>query len=332
MKVFDLIQSRQKNWQELEQHCSALEGVFRRPLHASAVARFAALYRAACADLALADSYQLPPGTVNYLHQLIGRAHNQLYRARAFAARAWHGELFFAVPRRLYRDGAFHLALAIFWGVFLLSGAMAYFSPEFADEVLGKDAMMGLEDMYSKPVSGRGDGATGAMAAGFYAFHNPSIGLRCFAFGLVFGIGGLFALVFNASILGAAFGFMARGPHADNFFHFVTAHGPFELTAIALAAGAGMRLGFSLVDTGGYTRAAALRRAAVEAMPSAYTAVLLFLMAAAIEGFLSPSAAPYWVKAAAAIGSCVLLGFYFIGLGRTQRRRGEQARGYIRSG
>ncbi|MDZ7617461.1 MAG: stage II sporulation protein M [Patescibacteria group bacterium] len=251
MKVIELIRTRQKNWQELEQQCSALERTFRRPANASTVARFAALYRAACADLALADSYQLPPGTVNYLHQLVGRAHNQLYRARAFAMHAWYGELFSEVPRRLYRDGAFRLALAIFWGIFLLSGAMAYFSPEFADQVLGKDAMMGLEEMYSEPVAGRGDGATGAMATGFYSFHNPSIGLRCFAFGLAFGIGGLFALSFNASILGAAFGFMARSPHAENFFHFVTAHGPFELTAIVLAAAAGMRLGVSLVDTGG---------------------------------------------------------------------------------
>lgn len=316
MKVSDLIRSRQKHWRELEQRCSALERAAGRRVRAEAGTRFAALYRAACADLALADAYHLPPATVQYLHQLVGRAHNQLYRARAFAVRAWYDELFVRVPRRLYRDRSFRLALAIFWGVFLLSGALAFSSPDYAEQVLGKDAMMGLEDMYSEPTAGRGDGATGVFATGFYAFHNPSIGLRCFAFGLVFGIAGLFALVFNASLLGAAFGHMAQSPHAENFFHFVTAHGPFELTAIALAAAAGMRLGFALVDTGGYTRAAALRRAVPEAMPSASAAVLLFLLAALIEGFLSPSAAPYAVKLAVAVGSCVILVLYFVGLGR----------------
>ena len=52
-------------------------------------------------------------------------------------------------------------------------------------------------------------------------------------------------------VLGAAFGHMGTVEQRDNFFQFVTAHGPFELTAIVLSAAAGMRLGFSLVDTHG---------------------------------------------------------------------------------
>ncbi len=316
MKVSDLIRSRQMHWRELEQRCSALERAAGRRVRAEAGTRFAALYRAACADLALADAYHLPPATVQYLHQLVGRAHNQLYRARAFAVGKWYGELFVRVPRRLYLDRTFRLALAIFWGVFLLSGLLAYSSPDYAERALGKDAMMALDEMYSQPVAGRSDGVSGAFATGFYTFHNASIGLRCFAFGLVFGIGGLFPLVFNALFLGAAFGHMAQGPHAANFFHFVTAHGPFELTAIVLAAAAGMRLGFALIDTGGYTRAAALRRALPKVVPSASAAVLLFLLAALIEGFLSPSAAPYAAKLGVAAASCVILAFYIVALGR----------------
>ena len=62
--------------------------------------------------------------------------------------------------------------------------------------------------------------------------------------------------MFNAISLGAAFGYMARPdvPAGENFFHFVTAHGPFELTAIVLSAGAGLRLGLSWMMTGGLTR------------------------------------------------------------------------------
>lgn len=316
MKVSDLIESRQPNWRELQERSSALGRTSRRHVPAKAATRFAALYRAACADLALADAYHLPPATVQYLHRLVGTAHNQLYRTRGFAAAQWYRGLFVDVPRQIYRDASVRLALAIFWGVFLLSGALAFSSPDYAGQVLGTELMMGLEEMYSSPVASRGSGATGAMATGFYTFHNPSIGLRCFAFGLVFGIGGLFPLVFNASILGAAFGHMAGTPHAGNFFHFVTAHGPFELTAIVLAAAAGMRLGFALVDTRGYTRTASLRRAGAKAMPTVAAAVLLFLLAAVIEGFLSPSPAPYWVKAAVALASCAMLAFYVIGLGR----------------
>ena len=73
MKVSDLLESRKTNWRELEALCKQLEGRSRRGMPAPLVAKFSALYRAACADLALADAYQLPVETVRYLHQLARR-------------------------------------------------------------------------------------------------------------------------------------------------------------------------------------------------------------------------------------------------------------------
>lgn len=318
MKVADLLESRRENWRQLEELCTQLESRKRRS-SALTVTRFASLYRAACADLALADAYHLPPGTVHYLNQLVGRAHNQLYRSRMFNFRAWGEEMFRNVPRRLYHDRALRLAFFLFWGIFLLSMYLASDAsplPEFAGEVLGEEQIMALENMYSEPI-GSQDRASGAEAfmTGFYIQHNTGIGLRCFAAGLLLGVGGLFATIFNAAFLGAAFGYMTRVPQGDNFFHFVTAHGPFELTAIVLSAAAGMRLGFSLVQTNGLSRLDSLRREAREAMPTMGAAMALFFFAALIEGFLSPSPAPYAVKAAVAVLSCGLLMFYFVFLG-----------------
>ena len=156
--------------------------------------------------------------------------------------------------------------------------------------------------------------------AGFYIFHNPGIGLRCFAFGLFFGIGGLFATVYNAAVLGAVFGYMATMPHKDNFFHFVTAHGPFELTAIVLFAAAGMRLGFSLVNTRGLGRIDSLRRAGDECLPIACAGIVLFLLGGRHRGLLLAFAAPYWVKAAVAIVSAIMLLFYLLVLGYLGKR------------
>ena len=85
------------------------------------IARFASLYRAACADLALADAYQLPHDTIQYLHELVGRSHNQLYRSRMFRWGDWGRELFQRVPARLLGDRALWLAFAVFWGIFGLS-------------------------------------------------------------------------------------------------------------------------------------------------------------------------------------------------------------------
>lgn len=317
MKVADLLESRRDEWRELERLCSRMNRPWRRRLPAEDALRFSAMYRAACADLALADAYQLPPATVEYLHQLVGRAHNQLYRAEALTARTWFRELFVRVPRCLLADRCLWLAMGIFWGMFALAAALAYFVPDFAEQSLGKDMLASVEEMYSKPVQrGLAEGGNqGSGMAGFYVFNNAGIGLRCFAFGMLFGIGGLYVTLFNAAMIGVLFGYMARSPHADNFFHFVTAHGPFELTAIVFCAAAGMRLGFSLVDTRGLTRIASLRRAAGESMATAWMAVVLFVLAAMIEGFLSPSQAPYALKAAVATLSTAFLLFYLVVLG-----------------
>jgi len=313
MKVSDLLQSRVENWRQLEQLCMKMEGRSRRFVPAPAVGRFSALYRAACADLALADAYQLPPATVNYLHRLVARAHNQLYRSQTFDVRSWPHELFVEVPQRLFTDNCLRLAAFIFFGTFILAAALAYGSPDFAQQIAGKDALMQVEEMYAEPTSG--GGTSGGFMAGFYINHNSTIGLRCFAFGLVFGVAGLYETLFNAALLGTIFGHMARVPQAENFYQFVTAHAPFELTAIVLSAAAGMRLGFSLVQTHGLTRVASLRRAADQAMPVMGAALLMFLLAAFIETAISPSSAPYEVKAAVSIISSGMLMFYFVILG-----------------
>jgi uncharacterized membrane protein SpoIIM required for sporulation len=314
LKVVELLEKRRDNWRQLEQLCVQMESRARRRMPGATVVQFASLYRAACADLALADAYQLPAGTVTYLHQLVARAHNQLYRSRQFEWRKWGHELFHNVPRRLYRDRYLWLAMIIFWGIFAASFVYARNSRKFAETLVGKSQLENYQDMYAKPLDRRNAHEASAMA-GLYIYHNTSIALQCFALGLFFGVGGLVELVFNAAQMGAVFGFMTNLSEWPVFSNFVTAHGPFELTAIVLAAAAGMRLGFAMIDTRGMSRLAALRQAGREAMPAMGAAMVMLFMAALIEGFLSPSPLPYAIKAAVAIVSSILLLFYVLVLG-----------------
>ncbi len=316
MKVSELLETRWANWRELDRLCTVLAGSWGKTVRAEMVTRMAALYRGACADLALADAYQLPPGTIDYLHRLVGKAHNQLYRSRRFAYGLWFEEILVAVPRRLFGDNCLRLAFCIFWGMFLLAAGLAYQQPGFAEQVWSKDKLMECDEMYSRPPEEHG--ISGVMI-GYYIFNNSGIGLQCFGGGLLLGVGGLFVTASNASMLGAIFGYMARGPHSENFFHFVTAHGPLELTAVVLSAAAGMRLGFSIIDSKGMTRSASLRASARETLPVAIAAMLMFFLAAMIEAFLSPSAAPYPVKVAVAAVSAGALAFYFVILGYPRR-------------
>jgi uncharacterized membrane protein SpoIIM required for sporulation len=289
------------------------------------VSRFGALYRAACADLALAFAYQLPQNTVHYLHRLVGRTHNQLYRSRKFEWAKWGEMLLFEVPKTIFRDRCVQIMFCVFWGLFILSAYLAYSKtawPDFAEQILTQEGIQNLEEMYKDPIDGnRRGGEENMMMAGFYTQHNTSIGLQCFTWGLLV-VPGMLVTMYNSISLGAAFGYMARpdvGEAGDHFFHFVTAHGPFELTAIVLSAGAGLRIGLSWMMTGGLSRKASLAKTGRAVMPVMGAAIVMFFMAALIEGFLSPSAAPYWLKVMVAIISSSLLAFYFVVLGFPRR-------------
>ena len=76
-----------------------------------------------------------------------------------------------------------------------------------------------------------------------------------------------------------------------------------------------MRLGFALVDTGGLSRRESIELAAREVMPIVGASLILFFLAALIEGFISPAPLPYEVKAAVCSCSILLLLLYFVVLG-----------------
>ena len=332
MKVSELLEKRRRNWQELESLCDQMAMRTKRALGPTALTRFSSLYRSACADLALADAYQLPPNTVQYLHRLVGRAHNQLYRSRKFQWTTWGDILLCQVPQAIFNDRCVQLAFVLFWGIFVMSAVLAYSAniwPSYAQQLVGRDELQQMEDSFKdlprNPIQTR------FQMAGFYIQHNTGIGLQCFAWGLLV-VPGIVVTTYNAAVLGASFGHMARDDiqGGEHFFEFVTAHGPFELTAIVLAAGAGLRLGFAWIFTRGLTRAESLRMTGREAMPIMGAAMLLFFGAAMIEGFLSPAdvdlkindvvlISSLAVKRAVAVICSLLLMFYFVLLGFPRR-------------
>jgi uncharacterized membrane protein SpoIIM required for sporulation len=350
MKVAELLEARRRNWQELEQMCmemaarprraprfrfgviqrligflvDSFQGSGVRGMSAARLARFAALYRAACADLALADSYQLPDNTVQYLHRLVGRAHNQLYRSQHLNVHKWAEILLEDVPQRVFNDRCVQAVFILFWAVFILSAVLAASKPlwpNYAEEMIGDAMIEQLEDSFKDPIAGR-DPRDSFLMAGFYIYHNTGIGLKCFVGGLLV-VPGLVVMLYNSAFLGACFGYMARPdvPEGANFFHFVTAHGPFELTAIVLSAGSGIRLGLGWLWPGDLSRGDSLRQTGEYAMPIMGSAMVMFFLAAMIEGFLSPSALPYALKATVAVLSSGLLMFYFVVLGFPRRSR-----------
>ena len=328
MRVADRLAQREGSWRELDALLNRLDAQPLRRASAAEVLRLGELYRAACTDLMLAEAHDLPRDTVGYLHGLVGRAHNAVYRAKGFRFSDWGAILFGEVPRRLRTDPALRLAALVFWGLFLLCSLLAAGRSGFAEQVIGEVFVEKLDDMYAQPVDAvRKDGLSrnDTAMAGFYIQHNTSIGLQCYAWGLFLGLGSLLQLASNGMILGTVFGHMAGSPNASNFFTFVTAHGPFELTAIVFAGAAGLRLGWGVIVSLVQWRIAPLRHEAGRSLQTAAAASVLFVLAAFLEGYVSASSLPYAAKAGIAIGCAALLVVYLALGGRTLRKRANAA-------
>lgn len=314
---------RQRTWNETEEMLKRSPKIAARSIAGDPPpARFATLYRSACADLALADAYHLPESTVGYLHHLVARAHLRFYRRLSVSWRRISHQVLVEVPGRLYGDGCLRTALLAFYGTFLLSALFGWVNPQAAQDYLSEGMVDDLKEMYNEPPNRRSVDQGGVMY-GFYINNNVGITLACFASGIFAGIGSLLWLAANGVFLGFCFGYMTTVDASTrlHFFEFVTAHGPFELTGIALAGAAGLRLGLGLVQTRGLPRLASLMRSARESVPIIAVAAVLVATAAPIEAFISPSGMPWAAKGAVSLLCALLLVFYLVVLGRRAQGR-----------
>lgn len=324
-KSADNLMRRRLQWHQLEQLLDELSNRRIRGARGEALIELSNLYRSACADLAMADQYRLSPETVTYLHGLVGRAHNRIYRSGRFQYDRWLDLVFRQAPQLIFKDRCVHVCAILFFGLFSFSAFVSWDQTTFpgvAERILGADQIEQIESMYST-IDFTDPSSSGARLemVGFYIQHNTGIGLKCFAKGPLI-VPGLWETAYNATVLGSLFGYMARPDSGggDNLLHFVTAHGAFELTAIALAAAAGLRIGMGWIFTNGLTRIASLRTQAVAAVPIMAASGVLFFLAALTEGLLSPTSIPYFFKALFGMLSSAALMFYFVILGYPSER------------
>src|SRR3954451_285082 len=149
MRVADRLSQREASWHELDRLVDRLSASHFRRLNHEEILRLGQLYRGVCSDLMLAESYDLPRETVAYLHALVGRAHNALYRARGFQFRDLGRLLFDTAPRMLRSDPALRLSAAVFFVSFLLCGLVAAARPGFARQVVGEEFLEQIDHMYA---------------------------------------------------------------------------------------------------------------------------------------------------------------------------------------
>ncbi len=248
-----------------------------------------AAYRRLCQQLGLARRRGYSPQLVARLQELMQRGHAVMYRPplprwrRAF-------EFILADFPRLVRaeSGVMWAALALFAVPLLASFIAVQLKPELIHTLMSSQQIAELEAMYDTAASKLGrDAESDLMMFGFYIFNNISIGLRTFASGLLAGLGPALALAFNGFMIGGVAGHLQLSGHGDPFWRFVVGHSAFELTAIVIAGGAGLRLGLDFIAPGRRRRVDALVEGGRRGAWLCLGVFAMLLAAAFIEAFWS---------------------------------------------
>ncbi|MGG5872819.1 stage II sporulation protein M [Pseudomonas peli] len=295
----------QADWQAFNTQLEALE---RGKADSQQCKAFAADYRSLCQHLALAQSRGYSSHLIEQLQLLAMRGHQQFYRHRSPLGGQLLGFILAGFPRLVRTEWRFVAAASLlFFGSLLLMGSMVYHFPDLVYGVMAPDQVAGMEKMYDPDARRIGrfserDSGDDWMMFGYYIMNNIGIAFQTFASGLLFGLGSLFFLLFNGLMIGAVAGHLTQIGYGETFWSFVVGHGAFELTAIALAGAAGLKLGWALLVPGRLPRGEALRVAASSSVRLIGGVIVFLLLAAFIEAYWSSMdlASPlvkYWVGA-----------------------------------
>lgn len=285
-----LFESRHKA--EWERFAVALERL-EQGKETAQVSDFPKAYRRLCQHLALAQARGYSSFLIDSLQQQVLRGHQQLYRHRSRLGAQIISFILADFPRLVREQWRFVAAASLlFFGSLIGFGVLVYLFPELIYNLIPAEQVREMQGMYD-PVAGHlGRSAERAASEdwvmfGYYVMHNTGIAFQTFASGLLMGVGSGFFLLYNGMIIGAVAGHLSEIGFGQTFWSFVIGHGAFELTAIALAGAAGLKLGWALIAPGRLTWGEALRLAARKSVLLVCGAMLFLLIAAFIEAYWS---------------------------------------------
>jgi len=315
----NLFLDKQKdNWERLEDLLARLHGSGLRGLSKMEVREFGELYRRAASDLAIARAETRDPKLINYLNSLVIRAHGKIYRAESQGGMLiWN---FFArdLPRT-FRKNWHYMAVAfgIFAGFAIFGFIATWVNIDFTHFVMlsGITDLINSNDHWWTSLNDANQ-----VGASQILSNNILVTMRAFAFGAFFGVGAFYDLAFEGARLGSVFAacYKLNPPFGNSLASFVVGHGVIELSCIFFCGGAGMMIGYSMIDPGDLSRAEALKKKGMEAARIVIGCACFLVVAGIIEGFLSPSALPPAIKIATGVGTGVALYSYLMLAGRNE--------------
>lgn len=282
MSKLRFVESRQPEWLALQKSVERLD---RAPssLTPDEVRRLGPLYQAAVADLAYLKQYYPADRLVNNLQTLVTHAHRLLTAYATEAAsptpRVW--------SRRLAR--AFVVATLLF-GLGAAYGSWAWLHQDpWGVRALDPPARQLAEGLQQSNWPSENSNTLAAPELSAYVLtNNVQVAILAFVLGLTWGLGTAVVLFYNGIIVGALGAAAARGGQAVLFWSAILPHGVVELPAVWLAGACGLYIAGGLIKPGPYPRLPLLVRHARDMVPALLTVIAMLVLAAVVEGFISP--------------------------------------------
>lgn len=315
------INEHKDNWQRLEDLLSLLRGNSLRGLSRTEVREFGELYRRAASDLAIARAETRDPKLINYLNSLVIRAHGKIYRAESQGANLiWQ---FFAkdFPQTFRRNSRYMAIAFITFASFVILGFIAtWLDTDFTHFVAlsGVTEQIKANDQWWLSLN-----EANQVGSSRILTNNILVTFRVFAMGALLGIGAFYDLAFEGARFGSIFAacYKLNPPFGNQLASFVVGHGVIELSTIFFCGGAGMMIGYAMINPGDLTRAQALKKKGIEAAQIVIGCACFLVIAGIIEGFLSPSSLPSIVKFGTGILTGIAMYSYLFLVGTDDERK-----------
>lgn len=315
------MRSRQEQWQHLEQLLTKTRAAQLKGLSADEILELGRLYRQATSDLAIARRDFAADRVAAYLQQLVGTAYPQVYRGGT-TSRDRIVSLFLRDFPRAYRQVAVFVVVAFL--LLVLPALIAYIAtvmdPARTIALLPNETGQAAASLRQGRLWTDIPEATRPLFSSFIMANNIQVVILGFGGGVILGLGTIYVLVFNGITLGAIFGLCQSYGQALGLATFVAAHGFLELSAIFASAGAGLSLGYAILNPGFLSRKDALVVAGRRAIAVMVGCVPMLVTAGILEGFISPSSLPGVVKLSVGLSTGILLYLFLLFGGREKAR------------
>lgn len=308
MQYKQFVHNHREEWTELEALITTLHKK-KRDLSPEKLEHFQRLYQKAAQHLSYSQTYYPNEETTDYLNDLVAKAHNILYQDQVSSLRQlkqFFGSSFIQLLSEQLN------AVLIAMALFTLGGFGAFLSvmqdPMHLYAILPEQIATAID-----PERIGGDGAVNSpvMSASIMS-NNIRVAILAFASGITFGILTVYLLIYNGIIVGALAAFFWHYGRSYDFWAFIVPHGIIELTAIFIAGGAGLLMGYKLLVPGDRPRSYQLKEQALRSVKLFLGTIPLFVIAGIIEGFITPAPISLEAKYVFAFATLISLILYIV--------------------